>query len=233
MAGDWRVEAATRVLIISRDALSAQSIQSALERTGLTVQVGDHRQRCGGPEGADQGTDVVLVEFSQASPEAVEYGRAIVAGYPQAKVLALTSPEDVEGLQAAARAGFHGCVTTDASLSQLLGWIRGAREGHLMRPETTAARAAQRRSDEARAASLMAEQLTPRELDVLCLLAGGERSDSIAQLLSLSPHTVRTHIQNILTKLQVHSRLAAVAFALRHGVVADRLAAELTGQPYV
>jgi DNA-binding CsgD family transcriptional regulator len=62
-----------------------------------------------------------------------------------------------------------------------------------MPPESTAARAAQRRGSGDRAAALLASQLTPRELDVLCLLAGGERSDSVAQLLLPRPHTVRTH----------------------------------------
>jgi two-component system nitrate/nitrite response regulator NarL len=51
------------------------------------------------------------------------------------------------------------------------------------------------------------------------MLVEGRRSDEIATKLSISPNTVRTHIQNILTKLQVHSRLEAAAFAVRHGLV--------------
>ncbi len=66
---------------------------------------------------------------------------------------------------------------------------------------------------------LVAEQLTAREREVLALLSRGATSQTIADALGIAPNTVRTHVQNILSKLQVHSRLEAVAFAVRHGVV--------------
>ncbi len=78
-----------------------------------------------------------------------------------------------------------------------------------------------------RAVQLMASMLTRREREVLKLLAAGATSDQLADELSLSPHTVRTHIQNIMSKLQVHSRLEAATLAVRHGIVVapkDRLA---------
>jgi two-component system nitrate/nitrite response regulator NarL len=74
---------------------------------------------------------------------------------------------------------------------------------------------------------LMASMLTRREREVLELLTAGATSEQLADELSLSPHTVRTHIQNIMSKLQVHSRLEAATFAVRHGIVApsgDRVA---------
>ena len=64
----------------------------------------------------------------------------------------------------------------------------------------------------------MLKQLTPREREVLGLLAEGMSGKDIADSLFLSRNTVRTHIQNILTKLQVHSRLQAAALATRHGI---------------
>ena len=70
-----------------------------------------------------------------------------------------------------------------------------------------------------RGVQLMASMLTRRELEVLELLAAGATSDQLADELSLSPHTVRTHIQNIMSKLQVHSRLEAATLAVRHGIV--------------
>jgi DNA-binding NarL/FixJ family response regulator len=232
MASD-QADSATRVLILYRDVLAAQAVQSALERTGLIVQVADvtadpaSRQHHSGGE-----PDVVVVELSRANAGALEGGRTILTEYPDAKVLALTASEDIDSLLAAARAGFHGCVTMDASIADLLGSIQAARRGHVMRPDRSAARAAGRRTGDDRDAALLASQLTPRELDVLCLLADGERGDSIARILKVSPHTARTHIQNILTKLQVHSRLEAVAFALRYGVVASRLVSDLQGEAY-
>ena len=68
-------------------------------------------------------------------------------------------------------------------------------------------------------AALLVNQLTPREYEVLSLLAEGANSFQISRTLSISPNTVRTHVQSILVKLQVHSRLEAVAFAARHRVV--------------
>jgi DNA-binding NarL/FixJ family response regulator len=67
--------------------------------------------------------------------------------------------------------------------------------------------------------ALLARQLTPRELQVLSLLVEGMSSKAIARTLTISTNTVRTHIENILTKLQVRSRLEAVAFAVRHRIV--------------
>ena len=63
------------------------------------------------------------------------------------------------------------------------------------------------------------EVLTPREREVLALLAKGHGTQDIAQLLSISPSTVRNHIQHILQKLQVHTRLEAVTYAIKHGLV--------------
>jgi pilus assembly protein CpaE len=67
--------------------------------------------------------------------------------------------------------------------------------------------------------TLRAGQLSPREHEVLTMLVEGIRGEDIARRLSLSPNTVRTHVQNILTKLQVHTRLEAATFAVRYGIV--------------
>lgn len=78
----------------------------------------------------------------------------------------------------------------------------------------------------------MASQLTPREREVLALLVQGADGRTAASTLGISLNTVRTHVQSILTKLQVHSRLEAATFAVRHGIVevpkpeADREAVE-------
>lgn len=68
-------------------------------------------------------------------------------------------------------------------------------------------------------AALLADHLTSREREVLSLLASGATSEMIAAELSVSLNTVRTHIQNVLTKLQVHSRLEAATFAVKYGIV--------------
>ncbi len=66
---------------------------------------------------------------------------------------------------------------------------------------------------------MLIEQLTPREFEVLTALAGGGDGRSLAQRLGISPNTVRTHVQNIMLKLGVHSRMEAISFARRLGVL--------------
>ena len=67
---------------------------------------------------------------------------------------------------------------------------------------------------------MLADQLTDRELEILAMLVRGYGSAEMSRQLGISMNTVRSHIQNILPKLQVHSRLEAAAFAVRHGLVA-------------
>jgi DNA-binding NarL/FixJ family response regulator len=88
-------------------------------------------------------------------------------------------------------------------------------------PHRLAAEAAGARSPEEKHADLIREKLTPRENQILALLVEGASTKTMAQRLSLSKNTVRTHAQNILEKLQVSSRLEAVAFAVRYGLVSD------------
>jgi DNA-binding CsgD family transcriptional regulator len=63
------------------------------------------------------------------------------------------------------------------------------------------------------------ERLTPREIEILQRIADGQSSEQIAEDLGMSPHTLRTHVQNVLTKLAVHSKLDAVIAAIRYGKV--------------
>jgi DNA-binding NarL/FixJ family response regulator len=71
-----------------------------------------------------------------------------------------------------------------------------------------------------RDALILLNDLTEREREILSLLAQGMRNDGIASQLYISPQTVQTHVRNILGKLRVHSKLEAVAFAVRHGAIA-------------
>jgi DNA-binding NarL/FixJ family response regulator len=91
--------------------------------------------------------------------------------------------------------------------------------GDVVIPQRLAASSLGARTAEEESARLLEGQLTPREREVLGLLVEGASSEQIAVRLTVSPNTVRTHIQNVLTKLQVRSRLEAAAFAVRWGIV--------------
>ncbi|MFD8549510.1 LuxR C-terminal-related transcriptional regulator [Streptomyces sp. NPDC059649] len=152
-------------------------------------------------------------------------GIALVSGlrtsHPYLRTVVVADRDDPRRAAAALQAGASGWVAKDCSLSRLLAVIRGVLRDETHLPpalltgvlrELTAAR--KHRSESER----LVESLTPREREVLrCMVAGLGRK-AVAERLFLSPHTVRTHMQNVLGKLGVHSTLAAVALARRAGV---------------
>jgi two-component system nitrate/nitrite response regulator NarL len=118
--------------------------------------------------------------------------------------------------QEAIRLGFRGYVTKDASVAQFVNSVRSVIDGHLVVPHRLGPAARGDREDHA---ALLAGQLTPRERQVLALLVEGADGRTVAKRLAISRNTVRTHVQSILSKLQVHSRLEAATFAVRHKIV--------------
>jgi DNA-binding NarL/FixJ family response regulator len=147
---------------------------------------------------------------------------------PDTRIVVLAERDEARRAARALQAGASGWVAKDCSLSRLLAVVRGVLrdETHLppalltgvLRELTTARR---HRTESER----LVESLTPREQEVLrCMVAGLGRK-AVPERLYLSPHTVRTHMQNVLGKLGVHSTLAAVALARRAGVGPVDLAA--------
>jgi DNA-binding NarL/FixJ family response regulator len=163
--------------------------------------------------------DVVLLDLGLPDVGGIETGRRILEELPDAKVIAVTAMNDSRVLRDAIRTGFQGYLTKDTPLAQFVGSIQTIVEGQVVMPSTLAPRVAGALTPEERAAALLVEQLTPREREVLALLAEGVNSKTICARLGVSSNTVRTHVQNILTKLQVHSRLEAATFGVRLGVV--------------
>jgi DNA-binding NarL/FixJ family response regulator len=199
--------------------LFADVIRSVLEEHGMdildiasTVEEGLSAVRRERP-------DVVLVDLGLPDGDGISLGRTIVGERPETKVIALTALNDPKAVGEALRAGFAGYLTKDTPLTHFVSMIEAAVDGQVVIPQRLAAGAVGARTAEERHASLLAEQLSPRERQVLALLAEGASSEEIAERLSVSPNTVRTHVQSILTKLQVHSRLEAATFAVRFGIV--------------
>ncbi|WP_455351490.1 LuxR C-terminal-related transcriptional regulator [Streptomyces sp. SYSU K217416] len=172
--------------------------------------------------GSSAGTPAVRDADSE---DGVVDGISLVAGVrsaqPAVRTVVLAERDDPRRAALALQAGASGWVAKDCSLSRLLAVIRGVLRDETHLPpalltgvlrELTAARKHRTESER------LVESLTPREREVLrCMVAGLNRKDVAARLF-LSPHTVRTHMQNVLGKLGVHSTLAAVALARRAGV---------------
>ncbi len=176
-----------------------------------------------GSEGLDvarrERPDVVLVDIGLPDESGLTIGKRILDEMPDTKIVAVTSLIDPRAVAEAVRLGFRGYVTKDTPVNQFVTSIRAVLDGNVIMPKQLARAAAGDRSPEEQHADMLVKQLTDRERQVLQLLAEGSSGVQIAARLSISPNTVRTHVQSILTKLQVHSRLEAAAFAVRHGLI--------------
>jgi two-component system, NarL family, nitrate/nitrite response regulator NarL len=204
-------EATIRVLMFEAHQLFAEVVRNALREHGFDVvavtEDGDQAIRLA----RDLDTDLVLLDV--AEPGGLSVGKEILEHEPGTKVIALTGLDDPALAEEALDLGFHAFLTKEASIDSLVQAMRDATEGrgtvHRMNPE---------RSKESRSPDL-AQHLTSREREILELLVACESSASIAARLRISGNTVRTHVQSVLIKLQVHSRLEAATLAVREGLV--------------
>jgi two-component system, NarL family, response regulator LiaR len=145
--------------------------------------------------------------------------RAVKAASPSSKVLMLSADTRKETITEALRAGADGFLAKDASSRQVAGAIRSLVEGRTGLVITAEPVARPTRDP---SVDLRVRTLSVREREILGLLANGWSNRRIADECFLSLNTVRTHVQNVLVKLGVHSKLEAVAFALEHQVVGTR-----------
>lgn len=211
--------AGLRVLIVESRELIAAGLEQILGRNGVDVVGLAAEGREAIPVARATAPDLVLLHLDLPDMDGIQVGRRLQYLSPGIKLLLLTEVDDEDGMRRAQEAGFHGCLSLTAPVSRIIRSIElvGAGEDVWPRHLASASDLAQVRSEDEHA-YLLSTQLTDREREVLRLLAVGMRNDRIAEVLFVSPHTVRTHVQNIRTKLRVRSRLEAVVFALRHGL---------------
>ena len=161
--------------------------------------------------------DVVLIDYELPDGDGVAATRAMKAMRPELKVLMLTSYSNESVLVAAVEAGCSGYVTKHAGAQVVTNGVRLAALGEAVVSTTMLHEILPRlaRSDRPAGPTVV----SPREVEVLELLADGISTQAIAERLYVSVNTVRNHAQSILTKLGVHSRLEAVSVAVRDGVI--------------
>jgi two-component system nitrate/nitrite response regulator NarL len=209
--------ATIRVLIIDDHMLFAEAVQASLEDLGLEV-IGVRATAGQGIAAARSlRPDVILIDLGLPDQSGLAAGNQILEQWPEATIIALTALNDRSAADEALRLGFRGYLTKDTPVAQFVNAVRSANDGHLVLPQRLSPVAG--RSAEEQNVWLMAHQLTARERQVLELLVRGANGQVVSESLGISRNTVRTHVQNILTKLQVHSRLEAATFAVRHGIV--------------
>lgn len=170
---------------------------------------------------APRTADPDLAPHDPHTPDGITLVERVRATHPATRTVVIAESDDPHRAARALQSGAVGWIAKDSSLSRLLAVIRGVLRDETHLPpalltgvlrELTAARRNRTESER------LVETLTNREREVLrCMVAGLGRK-AAAEHLYLSPHTVRTHMQNVLGKLGVHSTLAAVALARRAGV---------------
>jgi NarL family two-component system response regulator LiaR len=159
--------------------------------------------------------DVVLMDLKLPELDGIAATRAIREANPEVRVIAVTSSHEDELVSEALRAGAIGYLLKDVGVAGLGDAIRAAMAGRpTLAPEATQALVRQ-----ASAPSAPKEPLTEREREVLALMVKGLSNADIASQLLLSRSTVNFHVSNVLTKLEVTSRTAAVSVALRRRLV--------------
>ena len=206
-----------RVVLVDKQAMFAEAIQVALRAAGVDdVEVAGTREEAL-QELRLAPADVVLVGLSLPDRSSFLVGQEILRRWPTTHVLVLTTSVDEETCRSAIQAGFSGVLTRDTDVNRMLAAMRTAIDGGSVVPTRFAKRSW--RADGAEEAALLIDQLTPREHEVLMLLAEGCDSETVAHRLGIARNTVRTHVHAILAKLNVHTRLEAAAFAQRYGMV--------------
>ncbi len=206
------VRTPTRVAIIDDHTLFALAINCVLADAGIGV-VGCAGTVSGGMKlVAETIPDVVLADYCLPDGDGLSMSKAIMKAYPSIRVVLVSASDDI-GHRDLLAAGFSGYLTKNTPLPRFVEAIKEMGTGRVVRAPRIKSRMP--RGDDI---NLIVSQLTRRERQVLALLSKGQRGPQIATNLDISPNTVRSYVQNILTKLQVGSRLEAVAFAVRHGL---------------
>ena len=148
--------------------------------------------------------------------------RDLQAANPQAQALVLSATEDRAEVARAVESGAAGVLHKSADMEEVASAIRSLRAGEPLMPLQEVVellRFAGARKEEEYEARQAISHLTERELEVLSLLAEGLDAQEIADRLHISAKTERNHVARVLAKLGVHSRLQALVFAARHGLV--------------
>jgi len=210
-----------RVLFVEDHQLLADALSAMLAREPDMTVVGIAGSVAEAKRLARERVDVALMDYRLPDGTGAEATRAIKARWPLARVVMLTAIKDDETVLESIQAGADGYLTKDRAADDVVQAVRAAYAGETLLPRSVIVEIARRvaaakdRGDDRK----MIEPLTPRELEVLRALTDGLSTPEICERLYIAPNTLRTHVQNIMGKLRVHSKLEAVAFALKNRLV--------------
>jgi DNA-binding NarL/FixJ family response regulator len=212
-----------KVLIVDDHRLFRQGLMSIMStRPDLVKVVGE---AAGGQEAIQLvqslRPDVVLLDIYMPDMDGLETAREIFQLELKVAVIMLTSSEEDRHLFKAIRLGAAGYLLKNLDASELFDLLAGVEKGEVALTRAMASRVLKGVNNPVTGHGQMAEELTEREIEVLKLVAGGQNNLQIADELCISINTVKSHLKNILAKLQVENRTQAAAYALQRGLVSS------------
>jgi len=208
-----------RVFIVAASPLARAGLENLLAARKIKVAGSDATIETLAGKLTDAAPDVVLVDSSGETFEPlldslVSFG--IAADF---RVVILADAVSADALAEALRAGIHAVLPGDISPDQLAAALKAAASGLIVQVPEYAIAGLPKPSAATRALEELAEPLTPREREVLQMLAGGLGNKEIAARMNISEHTVKFHVGSILGKLGAGSRTEAVSIGIRRGLV--------------
>jgi DNA-binding NarL/FixJ family response regulator len=198
----------TRVLVLSPSPVARAGLESLLRNSAGVIQVVGSAANWSEYSGEDP--DVILADWENGD----ELSTEISDGAPEAALVVIADDPGLSGVADALRSGVRAVLSRHSSASQIVAAIEAAAagfvvlqpgdlDGLLINPQPAS----------------LAEPLTPREVEVLAMLAEGQSNKSIAHRLGISEHTVKFHVTSIMGKLSAGSRTEAVTQGIRQGLI--------------
>ncbi|WP_411146133.1 response regulator [Streptomyces sp. x-80] len=208
---------AIRVLLVDDHQVVRRGLRTFLEIQDDIEVVGEASDGAEGIAATEQlRPDVVLMDVKMPGTDGIEALRKLRELANPARVLVVTSFTEQRTVVPALRAGAAGYVYKDVDPEALAGAIRSVHAGHVLLQAEVADALLSR--DEGGSGQGRGTSLTEREREVLALIADGRSNREIARALVLSEKTVKTHVSNILMKLDLADRTQAALWAVRHGI---------------
>ena len=204
-----------KILLVDDHQMVRLGLKSYLE---LQDDIAEVSEAVNGKEGVERALasrpDVIIMDIVMPEMNGIEATLAILNEWPEAKILILTSYLDNEKIYPVLDAGAHGYMLKTSSAEEILRAVKKVAKGEFA-IETEVSKKVEYHRNHIE----LHEDLTARERDILGLLAKGYENQRIADELFISLKTVKTHVSNILSKLEVSDRTQAVVYAFQHHLV--------------
>ena len=216
-------EGAIRVLVVDDQPVFTEMLRVVLDMQPDIKVVGMAFTGDEGLQAAlEMQPDVLLVDYHMPGKTGLEVIKELRAEGRETTVVVLTADTDEAIMAEAIEAGAAGYITKQQALNEVVQAVRTASEGEPVVPAFMIPRILShfhRQQQREQQAEMLREKLSGREIQILEQLARGLSNEAISETFVLSPNTVRTHIQNVIKKMGVHSKLQATTLALQLGII--------------